>query len=527
MALEEPREVELKLAVAPKVLTMLETAPWLHERAAGAPRTRRLIGTYFDTSDLRLAGQRMSLRVRQVGRRRIQTLKTAADRHSLVGGRGEWEVEIAAAQPDLAAFDDDRVFALTGLTATDDLRPVFETRVRRRTLPVRWPIGDGSEAHIEMAFDRGRVVADGRSLPVCEIELELLEGPAEALLELAAALRQSAPLRLSRLDKAARGYGLAIGLPLAHEKAARLRLHHDETVEQALGHVLQRCLVHALANEAAASEGRDGEGVHQLRIALRRLRSALSIFADVLPPAARMRWRNEARWLLGALGPCRDLDVFLTDLLPPVVTAAAADPALVLLQRVAAERREAAQSVVRETLATQRAGDFFLDLACWIQRAGWRQDAEPEMRAAQQQPIGVVAALILDRRRRSLRKAGKGFAKLDPAARHAVRIGAKKLRYGMEFFAGLLPKAERNRHLAALTTLQDLLGRMNDIAVSRRLVAELVAGLHSGEQDRLALAGGGGELIGWHAHAAAAMEPETVLAWRAVKALGPCRPKEG
>jgi inorganic triphosphatase YgiF len=516
------REVELKLIVAPEAMATIEAAPLLLDMATRAPVVRQLNGIYYDTADLRLARRQMSLRVRRSGRRRVQTFKTAAERGEPLADRGEWEVEIEGDEPRLSAFADPRAAEIAGLGPKDRLLPVFATHVRRKVLPVLWPNADAGGARIEVAFDSGRIEASGRHEPICEIELELLAGPPQALIEAATVLRRLAPLRISRLDKAARGYRLATGRPLAAVKAAPLRLDAADTVETALTRVLKDCLAHALSNEAPAAEGIDIEGVHQLRVALRRLRSALPLFRDVVPEAARARWKVQVQWLLSALGPCRDLDVLLTGLLPPLTAGGDADDAVEALRLVAVERRKEAQLDLREALTSQRAADFFLDLAGWIEAAGWRGGADAQTIELLAGPIEAHVARSLDRRDKQLRKRGKGFAGLDAAHRHRVRIAAKKLRYGLEFFSSLLPRKKVRSHLAALRRFQESLGHMNDIDVARRLVGELVAGLPDDDERRLAAAEGGGQIVGWHAHVAAQLEPLSMAAWREVKAQGRC-----
>jgi inorganic triphosphatase YgiF len=485
------------------------------DHAVGPMVTRKLHSTYFDTPDLRLGGRHCSLRVRRIGRRRIQTLKTAPDPRQSFSARGEWENEIGGDEPDLAAFDPAAIEA-AGLDPAGQLLPVFATVVSRKLLSIRWPVDGGDAAWIEVAFDRGHVEARGRQDAICELELELREGPPGVLLELASALRTLAPLRICRLEKAVRGYRLATGRPSGAIKAHSPSLAADATVESALATVLRHGLAQALDNEAiAASEG-SVESIHQLRVALRRLRSALSLFREVIPAAARERWSGEARSLLVALGPCRDLDVLATELLPPIVEANPS-PALAALAELAAERRGGALADLTAALRRQETGDFFLDLSSWVERRGWRADLAFEALAVLESPAEPFAARILDRRRRKLRKAGKGFASLGADGRHRVRINVKKLRYGLEFLADLLPHGRARRYIAALTELQDCLGRMNDIVIARRLVDALVAGMAGRDGNRLAAAEGGGQVVGWYARAALDLEPRVLEAWRAVK----------
>ncbi len=507
-------EVELKLSLSGDAMRRIESSSMLAEHASAPAATRRLRSTYFDTAEFGLAGRRSSLRVRRIGRDRIQTLKTVSDGRHAVSTRGEWENRIAGDEPDLAAFGEAALEA-AGLSAGAVLLPVFVTVVTRRVLPVRWPF-EGGAADIEVAFDRGRIEAGGRREAICEMELELRQGPPGALLDVAAALRALVPLRISRLEKSVRGYRLATGRPIGAVKADSPRLGGAD-VEEAMAVVFRHCLAQALANEAAAAAEGSAESIHQLRVALRRLRSALSLFRDVVPPAARERWSGEARGLLAALGPCRDLDVFAGELLPPVVRAVAS-PALEVLAELAAKRRTRALAGLTTALRRQETGDFLLGLGVWIERRGWRDDPSAGVAQLLKEPAAAFAARVLDRRRRRFRKAGKGFAGLDAEHRHRVRIGAKKLRYGLDFFADLLPHGRVRGDLAALARLQDRMGRANDIVVARRLVEELVAGLAGTGAARLAAAEGGGQVLGWYARAALDLEPRVLAAWHSAKA---------
>lgn len=529
----QPVEIELKLGLTAEAADALLASPLLRENAQGPVRTRDMRGVYYDTPDRRLRARGASLRVREVDGRYVQTLKSAKRPDVPLAQRGEWEVELDGPAPRPAAFDDPAAHELTGLLLSEELGPVFELRVRRRVALVEWPPaggngrgdadGDADAARVELAFDDGRAtVADGRSLPVSEVELELVRGGAEALFGLAEAMRGVAPLRLEPLDKATRGWMLATGSPPAASKAAPVPLARGQTVDEALVAALGATLRHWLDNEPAAADGGRPEGLHQLRVALRRLRSALTLFADALGEPARGRWDDELRWLLGHLGAPRDLDVLATGLLPPLLEARGEDdPTLRALRDAIAARRAAAQADLRETLASQRYADLALSLAAWVERRGWRGEAaDPDARRRQEGEVAAFAAGVLRRRHKRVAKRGRGFERLDPEARHRLRIALKKLRYGMDFFAGLFPGKRLDRFRKATARMQDRLGHLNDVAVASRLVRELVDPLPPGPE-ATAAALGGGQLVGWYAHQVAALEPETVHAWRAFRRLDP------
>jgi inorganic triphosphatase YgiF len=518
LPLEEPRETELKLVLAPELAERLLESPLLQKRLAAPARSQKLASVYWDTPERRLSGRGLALRVRRVGHRHIQTLKTASREIGAVRDRGEWEVALPGALPDLTAFEDPRLVELTGLVLPEELVPAFETRVQRTVMPIRWVDGDGRGALIELAHDRGAITAGGRSEAIVELELELKEGPRSALFELVRAIRELVPVRFSTAEKAARGYRLLDGTPPAIHRGTKLDLDPEATVEEVMAAVFASCVDQAVANEAAAVDGRDIEGVHQLRVAFRRLRSALKLFEDLLPPADVARWTAEIRWLVGCLGPARDLDVLVDELLAPLRGTRTDDPALGAFEAAAAAHRETLQAAVREGLGSERAGDLLLRLTLWVELRGWRQGVAIEALLAQRRPIAELAGAELDRSHHRVIKRGRRFARLDVAGRHRLRIALKKLRYGVEFFRSLYPKKDLKPYLAVVQQLQDELGHLNDVAVSDRLVREIRESLGTGA-DRQAVAEGGGMLVGWYSRAVEDIAPGVLESWRAFKAL--------
>jgi inorganic triphosphatase YgiF len=521
---QQPLEVELKLAATAEAMDTLLASPLLRQHARSTVRTRQLVSIYYDTKDHRLSRKRLAFRVRQSGRGRfVQTLKSGNRAEVAGNARGEWEVDLPDGTPQLTAFADPAVLELTGLVLPDELVPIFETRFKRQALLVEWPDGDRPPARIEVAFDRGAIRADGRERPICEVELELKQGEARALFELAEAMRALAPLRLHPLDKAARGYLLVDDAPPAWHKAKPVVLTPGMLVDDALHAIFGGCMRQWLDNEAATRDARDPEGLHQLRVALRRLRSALTLFKTALAEPARRGWSDELRWLLGPLGPARDLDVFATETMAPVAAArGAGDPALTALAELVDDRRRRAHARVGEVLASERYGDFSFKLACWIARRGWRQDgADIDVLLAQRQPVPEFAAAILHRRHRRVLKRGKRFAELTPPQRHELRIALKKLRYGTEFFGSLYEGKPVERFRKAAARMQDVLGHLNDVAVAEHLVQDVLDGASTAGPPRRAAALGAGQVVGWYAHAATELEPKAVEAWEAFRAVEP------
>jgi inorganic triphosphatase YgiF len=522
---ERPREIELKLRSDPAGLERLRECEIVRRHARSALRSHELVSTYFDTADGRLKARGLALRVRQDGARLIQTLKAANERDGAAADRAEWEVELPAAEPDLAAFGTPEPMELAGLDPADELGPVFVSRIHRDSILVEWPDGRDARALVEIAFDQGVIEAEGQDQSVAEIELELKEGDPQALFALAAALRAVCPVAIETCDKAARGYRLATGQGGAPSKARRLELSGDLAVEEGLARILRHHFRHWLDNEAPAALGSDPEGVHQLRVALRRLRSALAIFKSVLAPAARQHWATELRWLLQGLGTARDLDVLALELLPPLRQDPEAAAALRPLEALVAIEREKAQALVREVLASRRYADLGFEFAAWIERSGWREGLDVDRLIALRQPLNGLARSCLDAGYRRVRRRARRFGHLDADARHEVRIAVKKLRYGVEFFESLFRRKAARRFGKRLSSFQEALGQMNDVAAARRILGELAPTVPPAEREPVIWASG--MVLGWYTARLGEWEPELARSWRHLKRTAPFWSEDG
>jgi triphosphatase len=510
-------EVELKLRGDPEVLKALFAGPALRARATGRGSTRRLENVYYDTPDQRLRAGGLAFRVRKDGRRYVQTLKSN-DASGMVACRGEWQAPLPSAEPDLRLLPSGATEALDGLAAVDGLRPLFTTRVRRASRRLQIAGRDGRPSLVEAALDLGAIEADGSSQPIAEIELELLDGAPTALYDLALELDELSPLRLETRSKSARGYALARREAPAVQKAAPLALGPRTTVDGAIGSILRACLQHWCANEAAALDGRDPEGVHQMRVALRRLRSAVSVFGHLILPERRAWLAAETKRIIGGLSAARDWDVFLTEALAPVIAARSQDGRLLALGEAARTAQAEGYASARAMVGSPSYTRFLLQLGRWIEASGWRDEASAKGAAWLDRPVGAFADRLLSKRHRKALRLGHDFAGLAPEERHRLRIALKKLRYATEFFNSGYKKKRTAGYLTALKQLQDALGHLNDVAVAERLVGGL---LERAGGDRVALAQGSGMVLGWLARGVAELEPQTRSAWEDFTARKP------
>lgn len=513
---EPPKqEIELKLTAEPERLKEAWSSRLLATRAGGEA-VRALETVYYDTADRRLRRRGLTLRVRKDGKRFVQSLETEADGVGGLPTRGAFSCPLPSARPDLKRIEDPELKRHMGLILPAELEPVFTARIERRTRKLRRGGRNLPKAVIEAALDEGEVVTRAGRQPVAELVLELLEGASEVLYDLARKLVGETPLALQTIRTSERGYALAGGEAPKWVRAADPAFPRDITLDRALDGIFRSCLRHWLANHAPVLEDDDPEGVHQLRVALRRLRSALSVFKTILP-AEDAAWINqEARWLIQSLGPARDWDVFLTELVPPLQAARPDSGDLAALTAAAEDARTLGYERARAALRSGRYTAFVLDLERWTETGGWH-DGEANGRF--EEPLSDYACRLLRKRHKRVLKEGRDFAQLSDEERHRLRITLKKLRYTCEFFSSLYPKGRTRPYLKALKSLQDELGHLNDVVVAE----DLLDSLHGkGEgSNTAALRAAAGMVIGWYNSAIDAARPAMLRRWADFAATEP------
>ena len=465
--------------------------------AQGGGTAQRLKSTYFDTGDFRLRRRGFTLRIREDGEGLVQTLKSdGPSSAAAVLKRNEWTRTVNRPVPSLPVAPDPAVRDAVGPIGPAELAPTFSTDVMRRTAMVEIAAPDDGTALIELALDSGEIKARDKCDTVSELELELIEGPASALYELAMTLHASAPLRIQTASKAKRGYVLAGGEGYAGYKAPALAFARGISIDETLGKIFRACANQCAANHDAVLDRSDPEGVHQFRVALRRMRSALVVFKTVLLREHTVWLEREASRLIDVLGPARDWDVFITETLATVRAARPDDQTLERLAE-AAETERARAYEQAEALRAPEYTEFLLRFGRWIETAGWREEAN---RAVLDQPLANLGERLLDKRHERVLKRGREFEQLSDADLHRLRISLKKLRYAGEFFAAQFPDGKPRPYIRALRRLQDDLGQLNDAAVAESCLKTLLD-TRRGSSHLAALGVGAGQVIGWHARA--------------------------
>jgi inorganic triphosphatase YgiF len=358
------------------------------------------------------------------------------------------------------------------------LRPQFITTFTRTAWNLCLPAGD----RIELAMDCGEISKGKKKEIICEIELELKAGSAGALFDCALQLLDTIPLRIGNLSKAERGYALCRSKkPAPAVRASELILQPHMSLDEVCQRVAIDCLAQIQGNQTTLSADYDPEYLHQMRVGLRRLRSALDQFTPAVAPPTQLF--EQLDWLSAALGPARDWEVMCHSTLPSL-SAAGRDNSKLSDLRPAVE--DIAHAMRMEALAAVQSPRFarlMLIASAWLESAAWRNSRGAAQSSARASQLPRLADKILQRHHRRMQKRGKKLDHSNPAACHKLRITAKGARYTAEFFRSLYPAKSANTYIRALAALQDELGRRNDLAVAQQLLRGLDAAkpdLHAG-----------------------------------------------
>jgi len=484
-------EFELKLAAPAAKLEKLKRV-LLAMPAVKSEVRLKLVSTYYDTSALALYRERLSLRVRKQGREFVQTVKAENPIQLDMLERREWEDQIRSKRPVLDAPKPGKW--LRDVVRDRELRPVFTTTVTRTAIA----ISPDPSTRIEAAIDEGEIrTCNGDAVaPISEIELELKNGDPRVIFDVALKLLEAAPIRIETRSKAERGYRLlgTDGLTPQAVRVGPVELDPAMSVETALERIGRRCLTHLLSNEQPALAG-EPEGIHQMRVAVRRLRSALLALKRPLQEE-HYRWASEElRWIAHALAPVRNLDIFATSLLPPVTRALPARPDFERLVDATERRRRAALDDAKKAILSERYTESMLRLLRWFVARGWRDQQISEHAVVLLAPIVDVAPDLIQRHHRKACKRSNRFEELTATQRHKLRIALKHLHYIVEFLGSLFDRVSVRTFVKCLKSLQDDLGYANDVRVAHDLVDQIGDATN---QDVSAINRAGGIVLGWH-----------------------------
>jgi CHAD domain-containing protein len=341
---------------------------------------------------------------------------------------------------------------------------------------------------------------------------------------LALMLHREIPIAWEYHTKAARGYQLAVDEPSQPERAQPIAISRETSGRLAFTAIAQSCLRHVRANEGCARLGLDTEGVHQLRVGIRRLRALVGAYRKEITTEFGIYLARELDWLQTQCGAARDWDVFIAESLQRLHTRLPGDPAVSAMLRAAAALRDESYVALRATLDDPRYTELLLRLQLALMAGSWSAVAEGSG-AVLDRPAAEFALSVLDKRYRKLRAIGGKRADLPEQDLHRLRIAGKRLRYTAEFFRSLYPKKSAAKFIAALGDVQDHLGSLNDAMVSRQLLLSL-EGRIANANDIEAARHASGIILGWQAARIDRDLAEFGSTWRKLRDRSPFWTKE-
>ncbi|WP_291352223.1 MULTISPECIES: CYTH and CHAD domain-containing protein [unclassified Acinetobacter] len=417
-----------------------------------------LYAKYYDTPERHLAKKNISLRQRLEDDHWIQTLKAPSD-HSLQ--RFELEKDLGKIKDptlDLKIYQSNSQAKQLLQNAlgkqAKNLIVQYETAVQRLVHLVHF-----NRSEIEVSLDRGEIHHNDQTVPIYEIEFELKQGSIQDLIKFIHPWVQRYHLWLDVRSKAQRGDLLAQNLKNpAAQFASPLQLDQQDSTDHVLKQIINNALQHLLPNASVIATAQyDSEHVHQTRVAIRRLRSALRVFDD-WSKDIDADWQEQLTHLFRQLGSTRDRDALSEGLLPQLEQAGAP---LVQLP----DTPEESSIAIDESLRSSDFVELILNLLRFVHQTSTKQK-KPQLKKD--------IAKKLQKMHQQICQDADQFLELDIPSRHRTRKRMKRLRYSVEFVASLYPSKEIKRYLKDLKPAQESLGQYNDLMVAEALFQDMV-----------------------------------------------------
>jgi triphosphatase len=443
---------------------------------------------YLDTPETAIGNRGVALGIHRAGEITSEDIKTAVDRaaRGLPTAKG-WARSVA---PLSAATPLEARRWLSSLLRREDTRRKLRVLFQVETQANRWH-ADTGRAKTEINLVRARMTADRKQASFAVVSFASKTG-AEDFFALLGEICTPTKLRMSAEEIVLRGYRFSGRLRDSYITAFAPKLTADMDVATAFRTIARACFDQFLLNEPAIRLTRNREAVHQSRVALRRLSTSLRIFSSLVSGAGRDELRRDLRELAAHLQKARDLDVLTAEAIAPAIGADAPAPAKNLLGSIEARRNSAYDELVA-TLSAPQTAKLFSRIVGWIEAGDWMRD--PKREDLRREKIVPFVERKLAKATRKFKERCEELGNADQEERHRIRIRAKNLRYSGEFFETLIAtKAAHKRFrafIAALKDLQTLLGKENDVRMTRRFLASLaqeIGGDRAPDADKAVLA---------------------------------------
>jgi len=387
-------EIELKFFVSADFSDTLKRK--LAEMKILQNSCRELGNTYFDTQDNWLRKHDIGLRIRRFDEVFIQTVKTSGRVVAGLHQRPEYNAEHTCNSPVLELHPEDIWPAGKSVSQLQsELIAIFSTNFTRE----QWLIGMADGSQIEVAFDQGEVIAGDKQEPICEVELELKSGQADALFTLARSLSEEGGMRLGNLSKAARGYRLAMGYQTDEVKPLPLvATRKDDSVEECFVRSIEHALSHWHRHEQIYFEQPSIAALHEIGYSISFIRQILTVFGGIVPRRASAILRQELKWLDEELSWLKAAD-YIDDLCDDKGhVLRKLDARKQLLKRLQEKREQFPDpQQTKELLKSARYTGLLLDLSRWLMARGWQPFLDDKAREKMSRNIGRFSQRQLDR----------------------------------------------------------------------------------------------------------------------------------
>jgi triphosphatase len=501
----ELADLQLLLDLSPDMVAAFRQAELLVDSAQRRPVTRKVRQVFWDTAGHRLGRAGMAIAAQSIGQKRTQLVRSI--RQPPTGGRILHQQESSLPGETL---DPTRLALLPGgdpavamRVTADMLIPVFALDLTRTV----WQVSCG-DGRLAVTLDIGTIESAAGPAEFHQIALTATSGPPQAIYEFAQRLQRTVPVALATHDPAQLGYRrIAEADWWPGNRDGTARFAPEMTVRQGILAIGRAATAALRATVQAMETGVEPERIHETRVALRRLRSILSVFRAALPAFSRQALARDLGALASKLGHTRELDVFLTGTLAPLTEASGEDAALRGLHLTAAVLRQNTAEIARQAVMAPEFGILSCRLAAWFDAGIWPELPSAEAAALLDQPFEDYAGTLLRKHHRKLLAAGHALRDPKAAELHTLRIQAKKLRYTAEFVRSLYPARPARRYIAALKSIQDILGSINDAFVAQSLLPQMVKGDPIGAR-------ASGLVAGWSAAEVAAARRHFARIWK-------------
>lgn len=425
-----------------------------HPLLSGAPKRRRVHQTHFDTPDQAIAGIGLSVDETRVLRKTMLSVQEAGNNLHL------WTAPTTPGTFDFATLIDDPETAERLAQFAGMLVPMYAIDTSQR----QWPVQIRS-AQVDITLEEGTLSAGNdnaqRTESICEIELRLTNGKPAALFGVARLLSRQVRLHPITDTLAQRALAFSVSKSPGPIKAKRVKIDAKESVINVFNHVAWLCLKQLQDNEAGVFAPNNVEYIHQARVALRRLRTALRLFESELPPGFSDKWGQAWRDVGEQLGNARNWDVFCSEILPAITADLGDHPDVIQLKAFAQAERQKAHAETQKWLRGRR---YSLTMVAFCEALLMLPDRTPNR-------IDGFADKALKKRHQRFCRGARIAHTLNGEQRHEVRIDLKKLRYTLDFFESLYPQKKLQGFLTGLAETQELLGHMNDLVTGEALLA--------------------------------------------------------